>query len=227
MDEYPISESTLQKNRLTTSQMGALTRKAGAPCLLPPWAQRVLCIGLGHDGRGVVGRGFAGGAEVVLVSHVCAVLVAAVLGRGRGIVGVWGGHNIWPLGHRLRTAHGHGCSCVSWTVRLVSSHVYSAHCRRGSRDSGLLLLRCAALHVSCTARRGVFLWAQLGVSRERSRVGCGLPWHRWEANGTRGTGLAASGCCPRPVAAATLVNPARRNGTMLPWHAPGVHAIAE
>lgn len=109
---------------LTTSQMGALAGKACSTCLLPARSQGILCIGGGFlavaallRGRAVVGLLFG--------SHVV-VQVTPVLGRGRCILGVWGGHDI-PLLVAARTdaavlgAVGAGDAGLAWVQLPVPS----------------------------------------------------------------------------------------------------------
>ena len=94
-------------------------------------------------------------------------------------------------------------------------HVYAAHGGQCASDSGPSTL-------GRPLRAGAA--SQLGVSRMRSRV------RRLRAAAAVAPGRANRGRGPAAARAEwrqrCQVNPARRNGTKLPWHAAGVHAIA-
>jgi hypothetical protein len=82
---------------LTTSQVGSLARKAGPSCLLSPRSEGVFSIRGRLAVRSLLLRGHISivGLALLLGSHVF-VWITPILGRGRCIFGVWGGHDISP-----------------------------------------------------------------------------------------------------------------------------------
>lgn len=99
---------------LTTCQMGSLAGKTCSPRLLPSRSQRILCVGLAVSSL-LRGRSIARLAVCSLFDSHLVVQIARVLGRGRCIFDVWGGHNIPSTQRRHSATHGR----LLWTTRAL------------------------------------------------------------------------------------------------------------
>jgi hypothetical protein len=137
---------------LTTSQVCALTSKASSPCLLPPWSQRILCIGrtLLTISVFLIRRRIALLLAGRLFNRHIFVVITAEFRRGRSIVLVRGRHDISYTGTTRSLARMLLCSTVGRVcARLVLRAAVSSALLNYTQHNG-------SANVSAAARIAAF-----------------------------------------------------------------------